>query len=266
MSSPHLGPRGLDDLRRQLDARALAIVRQVADLRLMSTRQIEAVYYPPTSAVSASAAARACRRLLARLTCERVLVRLERRLGGVHGGSSSWIYALGPVGYRIIDGDRSRPRFREPSALFVDHTLAISQLVTDLAVIARSGRVEILKLEPEPRCWRELGGGRRDWLKPDLHVVLGCGDLEHSWFVEIDRSTAHVPALRRKCQLYERYYQSGREQHAHGVFPKVCWIVLDRERAERMEDLLHADRDLTEDLFCVVTAGNELDVLTRGSS
>lgn len=264
--SQRLGPRAIQELRDRLGGPELAITGQVAQLRLMSTHQIEAIHFPATAHASALAAARTCRRVLKRLTCLRVLVRLERRVGGVHGGSSSWIYALGPVGYRLLDEPGARPRFREPSALFVDHTLAISQLVTDLTVAARGGRMEILRLEPEPRCWRALGAGRQDWLKPDLHVVLGGDELEHSWFVEIDRSTAHLPALRRKCQLYERYYRSDREQDARGVFPKVCWVVPDEERARRVHQMIEAERGLTTALFEVVPTEAALDVLAGGTT
>lgn len=266
MTDERLGPRGIHNLRLRLDGRDLAIVSQVADLRLMSTSQIEALHFPPDSHASAASAARTCRRVLAWLTSTRMLVRLERRLGGIHAGSSSWIYALGPVGHRLLDDDRARPRFREPSALFVDHTLAISQLVTDLTLTARGDAVEILRLEPEPRCWRELGGGARDRLKPDLFVSIGQGDLEHSWFVEIDRSTAHLPALRRKCRLYQRYYQSGREQAAHGVFPRVCWVVLDASRAEGVERMIKGERDLTTGLFRVVTSDAAVAILTGGAA
>lgn len=266
MSEGRLGPRGIGSLRLRLSVRELAIVSQVADLRLMSTSQIESVHFPPDTHASAASAARTSRRVLAWLASTRVLVRLERRLGGIHGGSSSWIYAVGPVGHRLLDNDRARPRFREPSSLFVDHTLAISQLVTDLTLAARGSAVEILRLEPEPRCWRELGGGTRDRLKPDLYISIGQGDLEHSWFVEIDRSTAHLPALRRKCQLYQRYYQSGREQADHGVFPWVCWVVPDADRARRIEEMIKDDRELTDGLFTVVTNDDATVTLTGGAA
>jgi hypothetical protein len=266
VSGDRLGSRGIDALRRDLGDRELAIIDQVADLRLMSTPQIEAIYFSADEHGSALSAARTGRRVLAGLTAKRVLGRLERRIGGLHGGSASWIYAIGPVGHRLLDGTSARPRFREPSALFVDHTLAISQLVTDLRVLEQGGDVEVLQLETEPRCWRDIGNGREQKLKPDLYVLLASGELEHSWFVEIDRATAHLPALRRKCLLFQSYYQSGREQAQRGVFPRVCWVVPDTERATRIKAMINDDGGLTRALFTVVTNDAATALLSGGAA
>jgi hypothetical protein len=147
--------------------------------------------------------------------------------------------------------------------LFVDHTLAIAQLVVDVTVATRRGTPEILNVEPEPRCWRTLAHGvGGEWLKPDLFVAIGNGELEHRWFIEMDRATAHVPALRRKCHLYQSYYQTGREQAAHGVFPRVCWIVPDADRAQRLIKMLDGERGLTQDLFTVVVEQDAVDLIT----
>jgi hypothetical protein len=44
-----------------------------------------------------------------------------------------------------------------------------------------------------------------------------------------------LPVVVRKCRLYADYYQAGVEQaRSGGVFPRVCWIVLDEARAERV--------------------------------
>ena len=48
MSALRLGPRGLDELRDDLSGRDLAIASQVADLRFMSGKQIEAVHFALT--------------------------------------------------------------------------------------------------------------------------------------------------------------------------------------------------------------------------
>jgi hypothetical protein len=67
----------------------------------------------------------------------------------------------------------------------------------------------------------------------------------------------------RKCQLYADYYQSGDEQTAHGgVFPRVCWIVPDEHRAERLRAALARDRQLPGPLFVVTTDEQALTTLT----
>lgn len=265
MSAASLGRVGLDDLRSELSGRDLAIVGQVADLRLMTARQIEAVHFAVGDHETASAAARASRRCLGRLTRDRLLVRLERRIGGVRAGSGSFIYALGPVGHRVLHREQPRPRYREPTAMFVDHTLAITQLVIDLIATARAGGLELLVCQPEPRCWRPFTStSGLTTLRPDLFVSLGVGEFEHRWFCEIDRGTEHLPALIRKCRVYENYYATGTEQAAHGVSPRVCWLVPDTHRANRLRQAIDDDRRLTDALFVVATTDDALQTLRGG--
>ncbi len=90
-------------------------------------------------------------------------------------------------------------------------------------------------------------------LRPDLFVVLGVGEYELRWFVEIDRGSEHLPALQRKCRLYNSYYRSGGEQRRHQVFPRVLWVVPDERRAERIRTKIAADRRLTSDIFRVAS-------------
>ncbi len=267
MSGDILGRVGLDDLRRELSGRDLAIVGQVADLRLMTARQIEAIHFGPAEHETPAAAARASRRCLERLTRDRLLVRLERRIGGVRAGSGSFIYALGPVGHRALQRTHPRPRYREPTALFVDHTLAVTQLVVDLTTATRTGALELLVCQSEPRCWRTFtSAAGLTVLRPDLFVAVGVGEFEHRWFVEVDRGTEHLPALIRKCRIYESYYATGSEQGAHGVFPKVCWLVPDQRRAERFRRAIDQDSRLTKALFVVATTNQGLDILRGGES
>src|ERR1019366_9149983 len=101
-SNPYLGPKGLRQLRSELSGRDLAIIGQVADLRLMSARQIETIHFPLSEHESSHAASRACQRALARLVRDRLLARLERRVGGVRAGSAAFVYGLGQVGQRAL--------------------------------------------------------------------------------------------------------------------------------------------------------------------
>ncbi len=264
MSAPRIGPRGLTQLRQELTPRETAVVQQLGILRLMTGGQIAVVHFPATDHGTPTAAARACSRELTRLTRDRLLVRLGRRIGGVRAGSSSYVYALGPVGQRLLAMDGPRPRFREPSAIFVDHTLAVSQLVVDLTMAERAGLCELLGVQGEPDCWRTFSGvAGRVLLRPDLTITLGVNDYELSYFVELDRATEHLPAVLRKCQTYQSYYRSGREQAAHGVFPRVCWVVPDEARAEALRAALDRNRHLTKGLFLVTTSADSVETLIR---
>lgn len=269
MSRARLGRRGLEVLRGELSGRDVAITKQVAELKLMSARQIEAVHFPHAQHASAITAARSCRRVLERLTRERLLLRLSRRVGGIRAGSASYIYALGPVGQRVIGEEREvRRRFREPSSTFAVHTLAVAQLVVDVTSQARRGTFDIIGLQTEPTCWRMVPGGLAvaSVLRPDLYVALGVDDFEHRWFVEIDLGTEHLPTLLRKCVTYEAYYRSGREQAEHGVFPRVLWLMQKADRVERLRDAIEADGRLTDGLFVVMTRDTAVAALAGGES
>jgi hypothetical protein len=260
----YVSARGVSQLRERLSERDVAIVKQVADLRLMSARQIQAVHFPDAEHDNEQAATRARQRVLTRLTRERLLIRLDRRVGGIRAGSAGFVLALGPIGQRVLTMDGTRRRSYEPTLRFVDHTLALSQLVVDLTVAARRGVLDLLACEAEPRSWREFSnmGGRR-LLRPDAFVAVGSGGYELRWFIEVDRASESVPVIVRKCRLYADYYQSGTEQAAHGgVFPRVCWIVPDKARAERLRQAIARDRQLPERLFVVTTSEGALLTLT----
>ncbi len=263
---PYVSAKGLEQLRERLSGRDLAIIGQVADLRMMGARQIEAVHFSASEHDSQPAAARARQRVLGRLVRDRLLIRLERRIGGVRAGSAGFVFAVGPVGYRLLAAGGQVRRFQEPTSRFLDHTLAAAQLVVDVTLASRGGLLDLLGCQSEPRCHREFSGlGGRRVLRPDAFLALGVGALEWRWFCEIDRGSESVPVILRKCRLYADYYQSGQEQAKHReVFPTVCWIVPDTRRAERLRQAIDNDRHLPDRLFVVTTNERALTVLTGG--
>ena len=274
MNSPRKGRRQLARLALETTDRDMAIVGTVSDLRLATAGQLERLHFPvPGAHATALTAARTARRTLERLVRDRLLVRLERRVGGIRAGSASFIYALGPVGQRVLSLSGTgqagpRRRFREPSALFVAHTLAVSELYVRLHEAARLGQLQLLgRIETEPSCWRSISTvGGRALLKPDLFVVTGNDEYEYRWFVEVDLGTEHSPAVVRKCQAYEAYYRSGFEQAEHGVFPRVLWVALDDVRGERLRAVISGASDLTSELFVVTTAELAVRVLAGASA
>jgi hypothetical protein len=256
-------------MAEELSERDRSIVRDVGRLRLVTARQLERLHFVvPDQHATALTAARTSRRTLERLVQQRLLVRLERRIGGIRAGSASFIYALGPVGPRVLESTGPRPRFREPSALFVTHTLAGSELYVQLHEAVRAKELHLFgDIETEPTCWRSLVSmGGRLLLKPDLFVITGNDEYEYRWFVEMDLGTEHAPAVIRKCRAYEAYYRSGVEQAEHGVFPRVLWVALDDLRAERIRVAITAATDLTDGLFLVTTTEHALKVLAGGTA
>lgn len=266
-TSPRVSQVQLEQLRAQLSGRDLAILGQVAELKLMSGAQIEAVHFPLLDHASADAGARACRRVLARLVRERLLIRLQRQVGGLRGGSAGFVYGLAELGQRVLNIGGSRKRFREPSATFVTHTLAISQLVVDLIDRQASTELELLQLQPEPRCWRAFTGVRgHAVLRPDLFVAIGAGEYEYRWFVEIDLGTETMPRRLIKCAQYQSYFQSGSEQAEHCIFPKIVWSMPNEELADTLGGRIQRSTSLTNDLFVVTTPDRLLGTLQGAST
>jgi hypothetical protein len=234
--SPRAGRRQLVSLATRLSERDRMILASVSAHRFLTTRQVERLHFADHA--SALTGARACRRVLGRLSAWRVLSHLERRIGGVRAGSSGFIWQVGPVGARLLAlaGDDARRSRQEPSLRLTDHYLAVAETHVQLAEATRAERLELLRVQLEPDSWRSfLGvGGERRLLRPDLAIVTASGEFEDHWFLEVDLGTEHPPAIVRKSHLYEAYRASGQEQQRLGIFPRVVWLVPNEPRAERL--------------------------------
>jgi hypothetical protein len=265
LMSARVGRAGLERVRDSLSKRELGIVSTLGQHRYLSTRQIEAFHF--SDHATQLTGARICRRVLARLTDERVLERLERRaIGGVYAGSASYLYTLGPIGWRLL-GEGSRSRSREPSEIFLDHTLAVADLHIALVEAERRGEIELIQVEIEYACWRRyLGtGGSLERLRPDLYVVTASGDFEHCWFVEVDLASESLTTVVRKCRQYTAYRQTGVEQRKTGTYPIVIWSVPTSKRRERIARAIGGAKRLPQELFRVVEAGGLVSVLAGGT-
>lgn len=260
--SAHLGRRGLDLLRDQLSERELGVLRSVHEHRFLTARQIEALHFHGHG--SPLGAARVCRRVLARLTEERVFNRLHRRVGGIRAGSASFIYKVGPIGARLLN---QPARSAEPSSMFLDHTLAVADTHIALLQAARYGRFELVCVEVEPDCWRRYvgPGGSPEVLKPDLRVMTATGAYEDSWFLEVDRGTESPAALRRKCHAYDTYWRTGTEQDTFGAFPLVLWIAPSATRAGQIKGVIDRAGRLHRNLFRVTTANDLVTLISGGA-
>lgn len=262
MKGARIYRRDVGRIREQLSARDIAVLEQVRELRLMSGAQIQAVHFRAIDHETADAAGRAARRVLKRLVALGLLLRLQRQIGGIRGGSAGYIYAASPLGHRLLDGDGPRRRFKEPSVTFVNHTLAISQVVVDLIDRHHTNKIEILRLEPEPRCWRRyLNTAGGQVVRPDLFVALGVGEFEHHFFVEIDLGTETMGRRITKSGQYQGYYRSGTEQTAHELFPKVLWCMPHQALADELRQRIRRTRNLTDEIFAITYRERLLSVL-----
>lgn len=247
----------------QLSERDRAILSGLAEAGFLSGRQIERRWFA-TEHVSEIGARRRTQRVLRRLTEAHLVQRLQRRQGGVRSGSDSFVYRLDHLGRRAVKL-AGRGSGREPAERFLAHRLAVAEVETGLIEAQRDGQITDLTIRHEPDCWRRLmnRGGGLDTLKPDLLVELKTHNWELRWFVEVDRATEHLPTVLAKCQLYQRYWQTGLETERYGqaVFPRVLWSVPDSKRVEQITGAIQRARSLSDELFLVVTAEATTDVL-----
>lgn len=218
-----------------LDERSLAVVSTLAKVKVASVRQLQALHFPNQ--------ARTCRRVLKELSERRIMARLAgRSVGGVRGGSAGHVFALDVVGQSLAANGKGPRRFRRPwipGIRFLDHALAVTDVYVAARELERAGVLEVLEFEGEPEAWRTFSSlGTPATLKPDAFLRVGFTEHEDSFFVEVDRGGESLRTIEIKGEAYWGYYQSGEEQHRHGVFPKVLWLVPDEQRRDNVADRL----------------------------
>lgn len=261
-------PSRIRELELHLTDRDERILEDLERFRLLTSAHLQRLHFgvaPHGPHATLLGAVRATNRVLTRIEKLGVIARVSRRIGGPHHGSSATIWQLAPAGERFLRarrGDPDRRKFGNPGAVFVSHTLAIADVAVAALEQSRLGGYEVLELETEPTCWRTFqSGGAALTLKPDLLLVTADADTETHSFCEIDLGTEHLPAIRRKCDVYHRAYRDGSEERARGLFPAVVWIVPDDKRSAALRAGIAADTTLDPDLFTVVTRDAALPAL-----
>jgi hypothetical protein len=253
-------------LRQQLGERDVAILTVLRELRLMTGNQIRRMFFPEGNQVTQ---ARKSRAVLKRLIEQRLVVRLQRRVGGLHAGSEGQVVGLSGLGQAVLDvGIDSVRRHRsvtDTKLAFQDHVLAIAELHVRLLELARTGAAELLDFQAEPSCWRRFSGigGHGVTLKPDALVRLAVGDYEVVAFIEQDMATESIPTLVRKLGVHIDYWRSGQEQHEHGVHPRVWWLVPDTARLKAVARAIGHVPAEARQLFEVVLTEQAADQLTQ---
>lgn len=253
----------------RLSERDWEMLATVRAFRFLTTRQLARQHFGLTE--PGAVIPRTANSALARLRTLGLLVNLERRIGGVRAGSGGHVWQLTDLGNRLLAehlgepaGARVRPG--EPSTTFLDHTLAVAELVITLQDSTRQG-VMIERLQAEPECWRtHLGSaGEPRTLKPDLASVSQCGEFTDFYFWEVDRATEAPNRVVKKCLQYQQYRDTGAEQRIHGLFPAVVWVVPHPRRREQLERHLAAETRLDQRLFTVIELDQVSDLVRYGA-
>lgn len=228
----------VDWLLDRLSDRDRQIVTAVARVRLLTGQQIERLGFAEFAGRSRSVVRW---RVLKRLVDWRVLLPLERRIGGAAKGSAGMAYALDTAGLALVrswdyvpdDVPARRPGL--PGERFVRHVLAVSELYVQFVEVARVGGVVLDAFQAEPAAW--VSDGLGGWLKPDAFLSLSLGDVSDDWSIEIDLATEHLPTLRRKIDRYLDFHQRG-QLGPNGVMPRVLFVVPDEQRQNAIQMML----------------------------
>lgn len=253
-------------VRTQLGKRDLAILGSLREFRLMSGNQLRRLHFPGENRTTQGRKLRAAVQRLAEL---QLATRLPRRVGGIRSGSEGYIIGLTGFGQSVTDFDtgsiRRHRRVAQTKVAFQSHVLAVAELAVRLREDERAGLCQVEELAAEPGCWRSFSGsgGERRVLKPDLFMRLVVGDVELSGFCEIDLDSESVSTITRKLHVYVNYWRTGREQHEHGVFPRVWWLVPDRKRFDGITTAIRRIPEEARALFAVVLTDEAPDRLIQ---
>ena len=253
----------------RLSERDWEILATVRAFRFLTTRQLARQHFSLTE--PDAVIPRTANSALAKLRTLGLLVNLDRRIGGVRAGSGGHVWQLTDLGNRLLaehlgEAAGARVRPSEPSTSFLDHTLAVAELVITLQASTRHG-VMIERLQAEPECWRtHLGSaGEPRTLKPDLASVSQCGEFTDFYFWEVDRATEAPNRVVKKCLQYQQYRDTCAEQRIHGLFPAVVWVVPHPRRREQLERHLAAETRLDQRLFTVIELDQVTDLVRYGA-
>lgn len=225
------------DLATQLSTRDQAVLRDLARVRVLSGNQLERLHFDDLASANRD---RARRRVLNKLIAWRVVTTLTRRIGGVRSGSAGLVYSLDTAGQRVLrlldhEGERAVRRPWTPGTLFLDHSLAVSELYVALREAERAGLLELSAFSAEPASWQRTAS--LGTIKPDAYTLLAHGDIEDAWWLEVERSIKSRNTLRRKLSLYLLAAQAG-VTGPDGILPRVLVTVLNEQRLETMQEII----------------------------
>ena len=249
-------------LRSDLSDRDWQIIWMLARVRVATSLQLEILYFCDVTR-------RRAQQRLAVLTRRRVLARMPRVIGGVRAGSRGHVYALDAAGQRLADLARGRrPRRPRPvGRAYLDHALAVTEVYVRVVLAERSDQLRLLHFAGEPGAWRSFhaAGGARVTLAPDAYLVTSVDGFEDHWFLEVDLGTESAATLSRKLATYRGYWQSGTEQAARGVFPKVLWLVPDVQRGRVLSKVIARQPSEPQSLFTVAVYDEAVARLRQGA-
>lgn len=258
-------------LDRRLSERDWLILRSIDEYRYLLTRQLARLHFG--LAAETKTIPRTANLALGRLRDLGLVRDLDRRIGGVRAGSSGKVWQLTETAKRLIawkDNQPNGPRVRatEPGMTFLEHALAVAEVVLDLKDAAVRRDVTISRIELEPAAWRPYldRSGATVRLKPDVAIVTRTNGYEDAWFLEVDRETEPPNRIVRKCLQYQNYRHTGHEQALSGIFPAVVWVVPSMRRRDQLRTRLRDEPRVDNRLFTVITPASLGELIALGAA
>lgn len=237
-------------LSETLSDRDMAILADVAKVRVLTGRQVERLHFAELTGKHRD---RTRRRVLERLAAAGLLTTLHRRIGGGRAGSAGMIFALGLHGQRLLSMSSTfdlHGRTRQPGVpteRFLAHTLAIAELYVNLVEASRTDALTLNDFRGEPAAWWRDSEG--EWVKPDAFAVGSAGDVEDSWAIEVDQATESLPTLRRKLVAYLDLARNDERGPNGGPLPRVLVTVPDERRLAAVRALVRSLPEPSGELF-----------------
>lgn len=259
------------DLSGKLSDRDWQVLSTLRGFKYLTTRQIARQHFGlvgPEGVIPRNA-----NHGLVRLRGLGLVVHLERRIGGARAGSGGYVWQITDLASRLLalhygEQPGARVRIFEPGTSFLDHTLAIAEVVISLQEATKSKKVVLAKIQLEPDAWRSYLGssGETKWLKPDVAAVTATSGFEDHWFIEVDRATEPPNRVVKKCLQYQEYQRTDEEQRRLGLFPGVVWVVPTPKRRDQLRERLASESAVDGRLFAVVTPDELATLAQRGIS
>ena len=259
------------ELAARLSERDWQVLASVKAFKYLTTRQLSRQHFGLKTAINTIP--RHANGALARLRSLGLLVNLQRRIGGVRAGSGGHIWQVTDQAHRLLafhfgEPIETRKRMYEPGTTFLDHTLAIAEVVITLQEATVDGKVRLKRIQLEPESWRSYLGSAAEttWLKPDLAAITTTGGYEDHWFFEVDRASEPPGRIVKKCLQYQDYQRTDREQDKYGLFPAVTWVVPNERRQGQLQHRLKEEPTIDPRLFTIIIPNQLAQLVGDGAS
>jgi hypothetical protein len=247
----------------QLTERDRQIILTVYEYRLLSSHQIEALFFPSTNDNTHSRRS-ACQRRLQLLYHHGFLDRLPQPI--ILGkGRAPFVYALDKIGADFVANtlgiDRAevgwKPKHNELGPQFLDHSLVINDVRVVMQLLVEGGVFEAAEWTDEIKLksaeMKEgvpylMQGARAVRKYPDGYFVvsLTTGQQAH-FFLEVDQGTMTNARWQEKVKAYHELRQSGRSKKHYGTRNFRVLAVTTSER--RLSNLKRATEKVRGDRY-----------------